>query len=182
MIETCLKCGHVNNASTGDDSEACPQCGAIYSKVEMAMAQRQAKPEAPGFEARYNALEESLTKRTGAGMGAWMLVLMVAIPIAWLFATQDRKPQPGPDAQRARETMEAIATAQQDRLKQAILERRVLIGMTAAQAREAWGKPSSINRTESAYGAREQWVYGIGDYVYLRNDVVESVQTSRRQP
>ncbi|MBD9395746.1 hypothetical protein [Acidovorax sp. ACV01] len=179
MIETCLKCGHVNNASTGNDSEACPQCGAIYSKVEM--AQRQSKPEAPGFEARYNSLEQNITKRTGLGMGAWMLVLMVAIPIVWLSTTQERKPRPGPDAQRAREAMEAIATAQQDRLKQAILERRVLIGMTAAQAREAWGKPSSINRTESAYGAREQWVYGIGDYVYLRNDVVESVQTSRRQ-
>ena len=42
MIETCLKCGHVNNASTGNDSEACPQCGAVYSKVEEAMAAKRA--------------------------------------------------------------------------------------------------------------------------------------------
>jgi hypothetical protein len=41
MIETCLKCGHVNKASTGDDSEACPQCGAVYSKVELAMAAKR---------------------------------------------------------------------------------------------------------------------------------------------
>lgn len=45
MIENCLKCGHTNNASTGDDAEACPQCGAIYSKVEMAMAARQRPQE-----------------------------------------------------------------------------------------------------------------------------------------
>ena len=41
MIETCLKCGHVNNAATGAELDPCPQCGAIYSKVEAAMA---AKP------------------------------------------------------------------------------------------------------------------------------------------
>jgi len=54
----------------------------------------------------------------------------------------------------------------------------VRIGMTANQVRQTWGTPSSINRTENAYGVREQWVYGIGRYVHLRNDVVESVQTS----
>ena len=38
MQKTCLKCGHVNAAATGDALEACPACGAIYSRVEAAMA------------------------------------------------------------------------------------------------------------------------------------------------
>lgn len=52
MIETCLKCGHVNNAATGAELDPCPQCGAIYSKVEAAMAAkpgRQAKERGNRF-------------------------------------------------------------------------------------------------------------------------------------
>lgn len=37
MDRTCLKCGHSNNLATGDQLEACPKCGAIYSRVEAAM-------------------------------------------------------------------------------------------------------------------------------------------------
>lgn len=38
MQKTCLKCGHVNPSATGADLEACPNCGAIYSRVEAAWA------------------------------------------------------------------------------------------------------------------------------------------------
>ena len=37
MARTCLKCGQSNNLATGDQLEACPKCGAIYSRVEAAM-------------------------------------------------------------------------------------------------------------------------------------------------
>lgn len=40
MHRTCLKCDHINEAATGDAIEACPQCGAIYSRVEAAFATR----------------------------------------------------------------------------------------------------------------------------------------------
>lgn len=43
----------------------------------------------------------------------------------------------------------------------------------------SWGKPERINRTQSAYGTREQWVYGNGNYLYFRDGVLESIQTSR---
>ncbi|WP_287365160.1 hypothetical protein [Thauera sp.] len=36
MKKTCLKCGHANESATGDPAEACPSCGAIYSRVEAA--------------------------------------------------------------------------------------------------------------------------------------------------
>ncbi len=48
MKKTCLKCGHVNAAATGDDLEACPSCGAIYSRVEAALAAKGATaPRSP---------------------------------------------------------------------------------------------------------------------------------------
>ena len=73
-----------------------------------------------------------------------------------------------------------------DAMRMEIMQRKevapptVRVGMTADQTREVWGSPSRVNRTESAYGIREQWVYGTSRYVYLRNGVVESVQTSRK--
>ena len=52
--ETCLKCGHVNPLATGAQTEACPQCGAIYSRVKAAMASgqpvRTAKAVDSGFQ------------------------------------------------------------------------------------------------------------------------------------
>ena len=44
----CYKCGHDNEAPTGDSLEACPQCGAIYTRVEAYMrAQKKSSHKAP---------------------------------------------------------------------------------------------------------------------------------------
>lgn len=62
-------------------------------------------------------------------------------------------------------------------------ERRggVAVGMTAKQVEATcWGKPTSVNRTVTGAGAREQWVYPGYNYVYLVNGVVTSIQTSSR--
>jgi hypothetical protein len=37
--------------------------------------------------------------------------------------------------------------------------RSVVIGMSSDQAIAAWGRPDDVNRTTSAYGVSEQWVY-----------------------
>jgi hypothetical protein len=52
------------------------------------------------------------------------------------------------------------------------------IGMTAEQVLKetSWGKPRSINRTTTAYGTREQWVYGNSNYLYFTNGVLTSIQ------
>lgn len=54
----------------------------------------------------------------------------------------------------------------------------VLVGMTADQVLAAWGKPTDVNRTTTAVGSSEQWVYGDLDasYVYLDNGVVTTIQ------
>lgn len=60
----------------------------------------------------------------------------------------------------------------------AIDQREVVIGMTAEQARLSWGKPERVNSTIVAQAERDQWVYG-GGYIYVRDGLVEAVQTSR---
>lgn len=51
------------------------------------------------------------------------------------------------------------------------------IGMTAEELRnsKSWGEPDHINKTTTAYGVSEQWVY-YGRYVYLEDGIVTSIQ------
>lgn len=52
--------------------------------------------------------------------------------------------------------------------------------MTRAQVyASCWGKPEKTNITATASGRHEQLVYGGGQYVYLTDGVVTSIQTSR---
>jgi hypothetical protein len=39
-----------------------------------------------------------------------------------------------------------------------------------------WGKPIRINRTTTASGVREQWVYGSKSYLYFTNGSVTAIQ------
>jgi len=85
------------------------------------------------------------------------------------------------ESERERQAAAAAAAAQAEREKdpiyQAIKAHKVGIGMTADQVIQSVGKPQSVNRTTTAAGVNEQWVYG-GGYVYLDNGVVTAVQSS----
>jgi hypothetical protein len=59
-----------------------------------------------------------------------------------------------------------------------IAERKIRIGLTAEQAVAAWGRPDHINRTATAYGLHEQWVYEHGDYSTLYLYFDDGVLTS----
>lgn len=53
------------------------------------------------------------------------------------------------------------------------------IGMTDYEVLEtSWGKPNKINKTETAYGVKEQWVYDRG-YLYFEEHYLTSIQSSR---
>ena len=52
----------------------------------------------------------------------------------------------------------------------------VTIGMSAEDVlRSNWGRPQKVNRTTTARGTDEQWVYP-GGYLYLRDGVLYSIQ------
>jgi hypothetical protein len=62
---------------------------------------------------------------------------------------------------------------------QTIDQKRVAIGMTAEQVRLSWGKPQQINATISSQTHREQWVYGVHQYLYMHEGVLRSMQVPR---
>jgi hypothetical protein len=52
----------------------------------------------------------------------------------------------------------------------------VQIGMSKdAVIASMWGKPRKINRTTTAHGTREQWVYD-GGYLYFEDDTLTTIQ------
>lgn len=52
----------------------------------------------------------------------------------------------------------------------------VHVGMSEQDVRDSsWGKPRSINRTSTAQGDSEQWVYD-GNYLYFSNGVLTAIQ------
>jgi hypothetical protein len=63
--------------------------------------------------------------------------------------------------------------------RKAIRAGTVLIGMTKSMVTASWGSPEDINRTATAYGIHEQWLYPGRDktiYVYFDNGVLTAWQ------
>lgn len=53
----------------------------------------------------------------------------------------------------------------------------VHIGITAAEAlRSSWGRPDHVNRTITALGVDEQWVYPNGNFLYFENGILTAIQ------
>lgn len=86
------------------------------------------------------------------------------------------------------EQLIAIGAESQKRIAKRDAEQRALcakkggvgVGMSKAQVlASCWGKPEKVNVTTSGGGEHEQWVYPGFQYVYLRNGVVTSIQSSR---
>jgi TPR repeat protein len=81
----------------------------------------------------------------------------------------------------ANSAMEAAETLGYQRSSSARVELRkttgVRVGMTAAEAlQSSWGKPEHINKTITASGIREQWVYPHGNYLYMTDGVLTAIQ------
>ena len=79
----------MNTASTGARDEACPQCGAIYTKVERALAARRAEePPADATPARRVAAgavgAARKPKRNEWMVGLLLALLLVLVPM-WIY-------------------------------------------------------------------------------------------------
>lgn len=75
MERTCIKCGHTNASATGDELEACPACGAIYSRAMQAHAMATARRTR-----RVAPVDES------SGRSLWGWLGLIAEILAWVFA------------------------------------------------------------------------------------------------
>ena len=56
-----------------------------------------------------------------------------------------------------------------------IIEGKVKIGFTKQMCIEAWGKPERINTSFGSWGSQEQWVYGLGTYLYFDGNRLTSI-------
>lgn len=57
-----------------------------------------------------------------------------------------------------------------------IFNRKVKIGWTKEMCIESWGKPRDVNRTTTANGTNEQWVYSLKKYLYFDNNILTAIQ------
>jgi len=57
-----------------------------------------------------------------------------------------------------------------------ILSNKIWIGMTEEMLLDSWGSPNDINRTVTKYTNKSQYVYGLGQYIYVENGKVTAWQ------
>lgn len=87
------------------------------------------------------------------------------------------------EKKKAQESFEAeiAAAAEKERKRIAEIAKRpnARIGMTAKEVENKtnWGRPEKINRTITADGVTEQWIYGEGEYLYFHNGRLAAIQT-----
>ena len=89
-------------------------------------------------------------------------------------------------AELERQRKDEALRAEQERKKEQLEELRVkrerksrgvTLGMTKDEVlASSWGRPLRINRTTSAYGTYEQWVYRSGNYLYFENGTLTTIQ------
>ncbi|MGQ0711399.1 MAG: hypothetical protein ACT4NV_16835 [Rhodoferax sp.] len=78
-------------------------------------------------------------------------------------------------AVREQETMEKKRIAAAEKAEKR--KHGVEVGMTQQDVLDSsWGKPKRINRTTTARGTREQWVYGLRNYLYFEDGILTTIQ------
>lgn len=93
---------------------------------------------------------------------------------------QKLKPELSEKAKREAHDEEIAAAKRSASRRKAEATRRkkegVRIGMSQSEViASSWGKPNHVNRTVTARGTHEQWVYG-GGYLYFEDGVLTSIQ------
>lgn len=96
-----------------------------------------------------------------------------------LYAAEDATLPADLKAELARLNARFAKAEAAERAKEAARRRKegVHIGMTPEDVLASnWGKPTDINRTTTATGVHEQWVYGNGNYLYFDNGRLTAIQ------
>lgn len=76
-----------------------------------------------------------------------------------------------------REAANREAAAQEAAAKAKAKSEGVRIGMTQEQVlASSWGRPQKVNKTTTAYGVHEQWVYSGYNYLYFEDGILRTIQ------
>ena len=82
-----------------------------------------------------------------------LVALIVGIPVLVVMCVNNVSKES------ERRAGERIAAEQREN-QEAIKDHHALIGMTAAQVRQAWGEPKRVIRTMDERHTYEEWIYG----------------------
>jgi hypothetical protein len=129
-------CPNCNNAVTVPNASTLPP-----SLPPLAQSQSQSPPAATKTKSSRLAFVAGLVL---TGIVLFVLFCMVAMKTC------------KEEEQLTRERM----TTEQREIEEAIKQHRALIGMTAAQVRQAWGEPKRVIRTVDERHTYEEWIYG----------------------
>jgi hypothetical protein len=77
-----------------------------------------------------------------------------------------------------RRQQEVSRKAWPEPVKQAVLDKRVEVGMTREQVTAAWGEPRNVGTTPIT--RQEQWTYAGPTYLYFTDGVVAAIARTRR--
>jgi hypothetical protein len=170
MALMCTKCGYRNAA--GRMGGHCPACSTPYTAETARKA--AASAYTPG-DGKPRPLSPGLRRILMGVAGIVIFGAMVRCNDAANTRAAIR------DGQRAQQAADQAA-AQRRAIDDLVKAGKIVVGMSAEDARAAWGEPTTVNRTVGAAGASEQWVYrlygGRANYVYIRGGVVSSYQIS----
>jgi hypothetical protein len=89
----------------------------------------------------------------------------------------ERKRKEAEAKQAAKARLEEYVQANPE-YREAILNKKVTLGMSTDDVIASWGKPDHVNTTVTASGKHEQWVYG-DQYLYFEDGRITSWQSSR---
>jgi hypothetical protein len=96
---------------------------------------------------------------------------------------EDMDPAKGAELKPLKAQISKLIEAQQAKTAKETVEKKRKSGVSLGMSKEdvlasSWGHPKSINRSVYSFGVREQWVYGGGNYLYFKDGVLDSIQTS----
>jgi hypothetical protein len=65
------------------------------------------------------------------------------------------------------------------RIRMAMINKQILVGMTAEQVKLAWGKPRHVSATSTATSTFETWSYNSETFLQFTDGILQSFTTSR---
>jgi hypothetical protein len=166
-------------ASTQEDAEECAKrsaIGASLAKIESAAAAATETKHQAALLAQMADIEKRISELQPVMHGG----CLDDLGIAALSGRLKRVQAPIQQAVKVeRRRQEINAKPWPETIKQAVLAKRVVIGMTTEQVTAAWGRPTSIDETITRTVRHEQWIYPGETYLYFTNGVLETVQRRR---
>lgn len=185
MNADCPNCGTALEVENPDGSDVvCPACNIAVTLLRPTppplVRQITASERHPVAIAVGAAIAVVVVVAVGIGLNRWQKAVALEVQAREMVQAKMATHAAEVRAQNKRDNEEAARRAIEHRFNQAIANREVLIGMNATQVKAAWGKPQSINVSGGHGIDHEQWVYGMGTYLYFENGKLTFWQDTKK--